>query len=61
MVHPLIRHDQGTLRSAQVRDGVLGQHGNIKGSDQLRYAMVYFRVRMIRTPGEHNTPFSGLL
>ena len=44
----------------QVADGILGQHGDTVGIDQLRNTMVDFRVDMVRTACQYNAPVSGL-
>ena len=61
MIHPLVRHDERPLRAAQMGDGILGEHGDVKGSDQLRDAVVDLRVYVVRPSRQHDAALSGLL
>ena len=47
MVHPLIGYDERTVHAAQMRHGILGEHGKPVGGDQLRNAVVDLRVQVI--------------
>ena len=61
MVHPLIHNDKRTFHFCQMRNGILGQHCKTVGVDQFRDTVVDLRVHMVRTSGEDDTAFAGLL
>ena len=44
-----------------MRNRILGQHGNIVGSDQFRNPVVDFRIDMIRTSGKYDSAVSGFV
>ena len=56
VIHPLVGYDQWTLRLRKMGDGILCQHGNVIGDDQLRNPVIDLRVNMVGASGKHNSP-----
>ncbi len=54
MIHPLIHHAQRMIPVEGGRNAVLRQHGQTVGRNQLRHAVVDFRIHMVRATGQHN-------
>ena len=54
MVHPLVHEADGALERAEVRDGVLGEHGQAEAGQELGDSMVDLRVIMIGTARQHD-------
>ena len=61
VVHPLVGYDQGSLGTAQVGDGILGEHRYAKGGDQFRDAVVDLGINVIGPAGKDDSPFSGFV
>ena len=66
--HPLVVHAQVALQVAQVRDGILGEHGHAKARDELGDGVVYLVVDVVGTPCQDDAvgvvlldPLEGLL
>ena len=61
VVHPLVHQADGTFKRAQVRDGVLGKHGQAEAGQKLGDGMVDLRVVVVRAARQHDTVRVGLL
>ena len=61
VVHPLIHHANGPLQLAQVRHGVLGEHGQTEAREQLGDGVVDLGILMVGAPGQHDAARAGLL
>ena len=61
VVHPLIHHANGPLQLAQVRHGVLGEHGQTEAREQLGDGVVDLGILMVGASGQHDAAGAGLL
>ena len=60
MVHPLVGYNNRSLHFRKVGNGILGQYGKVIRSNQLRDAVVDFRITVVRTAGKDDTSVTGL-
>ena len=58
MVHPLVIDTERPFNRSQMGNGILGQHCQPIGGDQIRDTVMDFRVNMVRTSCQNDTPFS---
>ena len=61
VVHPLIIYPQRTFNGSQVGDGILSQHCDSIGVNQIRYPVMNLRVNVVRPSGQHNASSASLL
>ena len=61
MVHPLVHQADGALERAQVRDGVLGEHGQPEARQKLGDGVVDLGVVVVRTASQHDAVRAGAL
>ena len=59
MIHPLVRYDKRPFHIAQMTDGILAQHGDAIGVNELRNTMVDLRVDVIRASAEDDAHLAG--
>ena len=61
MIHPLVIDTDGTFHRHQMGDRILCQNRNSVAVDQIRDAMMDFRVYMVRSAGQNNSSASGFI
>ena len=58
MVHPLVIDTERTFNRSQVGNGILGEYRQPIGSDQIRDTVMDFRIDMVRTSCQDDSPLS---